>query len=170
MASKPVASASSGSNSPPLVNALLVTSALGYGLWLLVNRGHVSWPPSDWVASLYTVAGCLALVGPVLLLRRNPPGAGLGEHLWLTAGLLVWIFDLAAAWGGHARGLAWATPINSQGLGLTLLAVLAASWRGREGGRDWSWSNVTGWVLGLFWIGLGLASLLPTGTLGVVTR
>jgi hypothetical protein len=170
MASKPDASASGGSISPPLVNALLVAAAIAYGLWLLVHRGQVSWPPTDWLANLYTLAGCLALVGPLVLARRGGAGGGLGEHLWLSAGLLVWIFDLAAAWNGHGRGLAWATPINSQALGLTLLAVLVASWRTRGSGRDWSWANVTGWMLGLFWIGLGLASLLPTRTFSLAIR
>jgi hypothetical protein len=170
MASKPTAPSSGGSISPPLLNALLVAGALAYGLWLLVQRGRVSWPPTDWLANLYTLAGCLALVGPLVLARRDASSGGLGEHLWLTAGLLVWVFDLAGVWNGHTRDLAWATPISSQPLGLTLLAVLVAAWRTRRGGRDWSWPNVTGWVLALFWIGLGLASLLPERTLGLATR
>jgi hypothetical protein len=170
MAPKPPASSSSGSISPPLWNALIVAGALGYGFWLLVDRGRVSWPPSDWLANLYTLAGCLALVGPLVLARRSASGGGLGEHLWLTAGLLVWIFDFAAVWRGQTQGLAWATPIRSQGLGLTLLAVLLAAWRTRGGGRDWSWANVTGWVLGVFWIALGLASLLPARSVGLAGR
>ena len=62
----PVKSAISGHSAAtgPLFNALLLAAAVGYGLLLLVNHGRLSWPPNQLLASLYTVAGCLAVVGP----------------------------------------------------------------------------------------------------------
>ena len=56
----------------PLVNATLLAAAAAFALWLLVARGRVSWPPSDLIASVYTLAGCLALVGQPRLRRRWP--------------------------------------------------------------------------------------------------
>jgi hypothetical protein len=157
--------------SSPLINAALVGVACGYGLWSLVARGRVSWPPHDLLASSYTVAGCLALVGPLVLGRRaGSEGAGLGELLWMTGGLLVWIFDAAAVLRGELRTLAPATPLGVAPMGLTMLAVLLAGWRTHGSGRHWSWTNVTGWLLGLFWVGMGLAALLPVRPTGLVAR
>jgi hypothetical protein len=147
-----------------------MAAALGYGLWVLVGRGRVSWPPNQLLASLYTVAGCLALVGPIVLARGEPGERGLGELLWMTGGLLVWVFDAVSALRGEWRGAGWVTPLGYQTMGLTILAVLLAGWRCRVVGRGWSWTNVTGWVLGLFWVGMGLASLWPARGTGLALR
>src|SRR5205814_152517 len=95
MPAKPLA-AKPAALAPPLVNALLFGAALGCGLWILVTRGRISWPPHELLASAYALAGCLALVGPILLFRRDAAEGGLGDLIWLTGGLLVWVFDLAA--------------------------------------------------------------------------
>lgn len=168
VASKPAAP-SATSPSPPLANGLLLGAALGLGLWTLVDRGRVSWPPGDLLANAYTLAGCLALVGPIVLARREAGAGGLGELLWMTGGLLAWIFDLASAVKGTSAGRAWISPLGTQPMGLTILAVLLAGWRGRAGGRDWSWTNVVGWILGLFWVGMGLATLLDLPGLAAPT-
>ena len=39
------------------------------------------------------MAGCLAIVGPVILYRSGELEGSLGELMWLVGGLLVWIFD-----------------------------------------------------------------------------
>jgi hypothetical protein len=140
-----------------------MAAALACGLWTLVARGRVSWPPNDLLANSYTLAGCLALVGPLVLMRRDAAESGLGDLLWMTGGLLVWMFDIAALLRGGYRSLAWATPLGHEAMGLTILAVLLAGWRMRAGGRAWSWTNVTGWVLGLFWVGMGLTAFLAAG-------
>jgi hypothetical protein len=145
----------------PLMNVWLLGAAIGYGLLILVGRGRVSWPPHELLAGTYTLAGCLALVGPLVLARRGAAEGGLGDLIWMTGGLLVWAFDLAAVLRGEVRMLSWATPLGSQAMGLTILAVLLAGWRTRGGTRNWSWTNVTGWILGLVWVGLGMAALLP---------
>jgi len=153
--------------SPPVRNALLMAAAAGYGLWILVTKGRVSWPPNELLAGAYTLAGCLALVGPAVLFRREGAGGGggLGELLWMTGGLLIWVFDVAAAARGELRTLSWATPLGVQGMGLTMLAVLLAGWRTRGGSRDWSWTNVTGWLLGLFWVGMAVTTFVPARAL-----
>ena len=158
------------SASSPLLNVALLSAAVGYGLLVLVGRGRVSWPPRELLAGSYTLAGSFALVGPVVLARRKSAEAGLGDLLWMTGGLLVWIFDLTALLRGEVRTLSWATPLGSQAMGLTILAVLLAGWRIRGGTRNWSWTNVTGWILGLFWVGMGLASLLPARIAGLAPR
>ena len=176
MASKraPYRSASSPSTvspaSGPVFNALLLCAAVGYGLSILVDRGKLAWPPNQLLASLYTVAGCLALVGPIVLARGEAGEAALGELLWMTGGLLVWVFDGVSLLRGEWRSAAWATPLGYQTMGLTMLAVLLAGWRCRVSGRAWSWTNVTGWVLGLFWVGMAGVSMYSGRGVGVALR
>jgi hypothetical protein len=144
-----------------MANALLIGAALVCGLGILVARGRVGWPPHHLLASLYTVAGCVALVGPVVLARAQAAEGGLGELLWMAGGLLVWVYDAAAVVRGQWRTVSWVTPLDHQTMGLTVLAVLLAGWRCRVGGRSWSWTNITGWALGLFWVGMAVATWLP---------
>lgn len=152
------------STSSPVTTAVLLAGALALGLSTLVSRGRMSWPPTQLLASLFTVAGCLALVGPILFAtRRGQPAGGLGELLWLAGGLIVWVFDGAALLRGEWRSIPWATPLGVQTMGLTILAVGLAGWRWRSSARDWSWTNVTGWLLGLFWVGMGLWTMAPSG-------
>ncbi len=159
-AARPAASAAIPS---PLTNALLVTAAISYGLWLLVDRGRMAWPPSELLSGTYTLAGCLALIGPVVLARRERSEGGLGELVWMSGGLLVWTYDLAAVVRGAIRSVSWATPLPPQTMGLTILAVLLAGLRLQGAGRSWSWTNVVGWLLGLFWVSVSLATFLPGG-------
>ena len=164
------APASSAGSASPALNVILLGSAAAYGLWLLVSRGRMSWPPSDLVANLYTVAGCLALVGPAVLLRRDPGESGVGETVWLTGGVLIWIFNIAALAKGEGRWATVATPISAGMMGLIILAVGVAAWRGRAGTKSWSWTNVAGWGLGIFWVGLALATLAPGNPVRLAMR
>ena len=151
----------------PVLNAALIGGSLAYGVWLLVQGGRLTWPPGPLLAGAYTVAGCLGLVGPVVLARgqgdRDRSQAGLGEVVWMTGGLLIWAFDLAALATGEWRQNAWATPLGVRAMGLTALAVMVSGWRLGRDGRSWQWTNVLGWGLGLFWIVMGLATLWPGG-------
>jgi hypothetical protein len=117
------------------------------------------------LSSLSTVAGSLALVGPLILARSTEIEGSLGELGWLTAGLLVWLFDIAAVVRGQWGTIHWATPLSDRTLGLTILAVLMAGWKCGLAVRNWSWTNVTGWLLSAFWVGMALGSslLLPAG-------
>lgn len=171
MASKraPVKS-SQPTSSSPVVNAALVGLASTYALWLLVSRGRVSWPPSDLISNTYTVAGCIALVGPLVLLRREGSETGVGDTLWLTGGLLVWVFNVASWIRGEGKLASLPTPVASSTMGLVILAVVVAAWRSRTGSRSWSWTNVTGWSLGVFWIGLAFATLMPGNPVRLAMR
>jgi hypothetical protein len=164
--------AAAPSASTPLFNMLALLVALGYGVWLLVARGRLSWPPHELLASATTIAGALALVGPLVLARREAGEGGLGDLVWLTGGILIWVFNGAGVLQGVARPASWVAPLGARAMGLTILAVLLAGWRLRSAGasgRAWSWTNVTGWVLGLFWVGMALASFLPSRTTGLAT-
>ena len=88
----------------------------------------------------------------------------------MAGGLLIWIFDGAAIARGEARTLAWATPLGSQTMGLMILAIGLAAWRCRVGRSNWSWTNVMGWSLGIFWVAPAATSLLPSRTLGLAIR
>src|SRR4051812_22643667 len=155
------ASSTSSPGTGPVFNAVLLGAALSYALAILVDRGKLSWPPTQLLASLYTVAGCLALVGPIVLARAESGEGGLGELLWMTGGLLVWVFDALALLRGEWQTAALVTPLGYQTMGMTILAVWLAGWRCRVAGRGWSWTNVTGWVLGLFWVGMAVAATWP---------
>ena len=87
-----------------MTNAILLTAALGWGFSLLIQRGRLTWPPLALLSSLSTLAGCLALVGPLILARSGGKEGSLGELVWLTGGLLVWLFDIAAALQGSGAG------------------------------------------------------------------
>lgn len=154
----------------PWTTAILLGSALSGGIGTLVARGRLAWPPTELLANAYTVAGCLALVGPILLRRKGAGDVGLGDLVWMAGGLLIWVFDAAALARGEARTLAWATPLGYQSMGLMILAVALAAWRCRVGGAGWTWTNVTGCTLGAFWVAMGAATLLPPRTLGLVLR
>ena len=53
---------------------------------------------------------------------------------------------------------------------MTILAVLVAGWRCRLGVRNWSWTNVTGWALGLFWVGMALSTTWTGRAAGLASR
>jgi hypothetical protein len=163
--SRSAPSSAPSTSSSPLANALLVAAALGAGVAMLVTRGRMSWPPNQLLSSIFTVAGCLAMVGPIVMARVDGGDRGLGELLWMTGGLLVWVFDVVAMVRGDWRTVSWATPLGAQTMGLTILAVLLAGWRCRLVGRNWSWTNVTGWLLGIYWVGMALFTFLPQRTM-----
>jgi hypothetical protein len=143
-----------------IINAILVGAAILWGVTLLVRHGRVTWPPLALLSSLATVAGCLALVGPIILFRAPDIQGSLGELGWLSAGLLIWLFDLVAVLQGQGRAVHWATPVSDRTLGLVVLAVLLAGWKCGLAHRNWSWTNVAGWMLCIFWVAMALCSWL----------
>jgi hypothetical protein len=169
-ASRSTSTSNSAATASPLTNAILVVGAFGMGLSLLVSQRRMTWPPNQLLSSIFTVAGCLAMIGPVVMARGDSGDRGLGELLWMTGGLLVWVFDVVALARGDWRSMSWATPLESQTMGLMILAVLLAGWRCRLVGRNWSWTNVTGWILGLYWVGMALATFLPERALFASSR
>jgi hypothetical protein len=168
-ASQPTPSASSAS---AITNALMIGAAMLGGVSLLVQRGRLTWPPYALLSSLATLAGCLALVGPVILFRAGEIEGSLGELGWLTAGLLIWILDIAAVLQGQWKTMQWATPLSDRTLGLTILAVLVAGWKCGLARRSWSWTNVAGWMLSAFWVGMAVGSwlLAPAARASLATR
>ena len=142
------------------------------GAALLVQKGRLTWPPYQLLSSLSTLAGCLALVGPLILIRSGEIEGSLGELLWLTGGLLVWFFDIEAVVQGRWKTMPWATPLNDRTLGLAILAVLLAGWKCGLADRNWSWTNVTGWLLSAFWVGMAFCSwfLVPAVRAGLAAR
>jgi hypothetical protein len=155
---------SAASSHRPFINALLVGGALLWGVCLLVQNGRLTWPPYHLLSSLSTVAGCLALVGPFILLRSAESPPSLGELIWLTAGLLVWFFDTEAVLRGQWRSLHWTSPLPEKTMGLTVMAVLLAGWKCGMGDWKWSWTNLTGWILSAFWIGMAVSSWVLAGS------
>jgi hypothetical protein len=163
---------SASASNPAIANALLVGAALLCGAGLLVQKGRLTWPPYQLLASLSTLAGCLAMVGPLILIRSAEIEGSLGELLWLTGGLLVWFFDIEAVMQGHWKTIPWATPLQDRTLGLAILAVLLAGWKCGLADRNWSWTNVTGWLLSAFWVGMAFYSwfLTPAVRSALATR
>ena len=96
----------------------------------------------------------------MILFRSGELEGSLGELGWLTAGLLVWIFDIVAVLQGQWKTIHWATPLSERTLGLIILAVLLAGWRCGLAQWNWSWTNVAGWMLSAFWVGMAVCSWL----------
>lgn len=166
----PAPKSSRGRGSFPVANTLLVAVAASYAVYLLVSRGRLNWNLQEFLTASYTLSGCLALVGPLVLLRPGMgAGSGLGDLTWLTGGLLIWIFNVANLVQGEGPRQAWITPLGATTMGLTILAVMIAGWKSRGAGTL-SWTNLTGWVLGLFWVGLSFYTLWPAGVIGVAVR
>jgi hypothetical protein len=161
----------SGSN-PAIANALLIAASLACAGALLVQKGRLTWPPFQLLSSLSTLAGCLAMVGPLILIRSGEIEGSLGELMWLTGGLLVWFFDVEAVVQGRWNTMTWATPLNDRTLGLAILAVLLAGWKCGLADRNWSWTNVTGWILSAFWVGMAFVSwfLVPAWRSSLAAR
>ncbi len=111
-----------------------------------MRGGRLTWPPYALLSSLSTLAGCLALVGPLILIRNGAISGSLGELVWLTGGLLVWVFDIEGILRGQWRSMHWATPLHDRAMGLTILAVLLAGWKCGMASWKWSWTNLTGSV------------------------
>lgn len=151
---------SSPSSGSAVANAVLIAAAVGWGLTLLVQRGRLTWPPYGLLSSLATLAGCLAIVGPIILFRSTDIQGSLGELVWLTAGVSIWLFDLVALVQGQWRTIHWATPLSDRTLGLIVLAVIVAGWKCGLAQRNWSWTNVAGWMLSAFWVGMAICSWL----------
>jgi hypothetical protein len=166
------ATRSTSTSNPAIANALLIGAAFLFGAWLLVQKGRLTWPPYQLLASLSTLAGCLALVGPFILIRSGEIEGSLGELLWLTGGLLIWFCDIEAIIQGNWRTTPLATPLHDRMLGLAILAVLLAGWKCGLADRNWSWTNVTGWLLSGFWVGMALCSwfLAPAIRAGIASR
>lgn len=155
---------SASSSNRPIINALLVAAALLWGAGLLVQRGRLTWPPYQLLSSLSTVAGCLALVGPLVLVGAAEAPGSLGELVWLTAGLLVWLLDIEAMLRGEWRSVQWATPLPERTMGLTIMAVLLAGWKSGMAHWKWSWTNLTGWILSAFWVSMAFSSWFLTSS------
>ncbi|RUL89003.1 hypothetical protein [Tautonia sociabilis] len=151
----------SSASSSPALNAALVLAAVGYGTMLLVDRRELSWPPRELLSSLATLAGCLAMVGPLLLWRKGAGEGTVGELTWMVGGLILWAFDLSALAVGRTRGMDWAAPVAPELLGPVILAVMVGGWRTGRTAWSWTWTSVTGWLLGLIWVGMGALAMLP---------
>jgi hypothetical protein len=155
-----------------ITNALIVAVALLWGTSLLIQKGRLTWPPYELLASFSTLAGCLALAGPLILARTGQTDGTLGHLMWLVGGLLLWIVNLEGVLQGEWRNLHWATPLPDRTLGLTTLAVLIAGWKCGLTHWNWSWTNVTGWILGTFWVAMACGSwlLAPVWRAGLQAR
>lgn len=151
-------SVTTGSSAQPLWNAAIMAAAIVAAFWLLVARNRLSWPPKELLAGATTLAGCLALAGPLVELRRGDQERGVGDLAWLASGFLLWVFDLQTAFRGAARGWNWTNPLGTQSMGLTMLAIVLAGRFHTRGGPQWTWTNILGWSLAVFWIGVGFSA------------
>jgi hypothetical protein len=147
-----------GQASTALFNAVILTGAVGLGLWLLVARGLMAWPPHRLLASAGTLAGCVAFCGPIVLVRRGRADAALGDLIWMTGGVLIWVHAGLALTSGTFRLDQAATPLAPKAMAIVVGTMLIAGWLVHGTGRSWNWTNVLGWLLGVFWLTLGLIS------------
>ena len=89
-------------------------------------HGDLALPVLRDVALAVSPGECLALVGPLILARSGKSSGSLGELVWMTGGLLIWIFDVVGMASGTVKWADWATPLGERTMGLIILAVLLA--------------------------------------------
>jgi hypothetical protein len=168
---KPNSGGGNGASSSPWGIVLLLAGSVGAAAWALVQRGGMEWPPRELISGAFTITGGLALAGPIALwLRGSGDDRGLGERIWMTCGLLAWLFNIAGAVQGDVRPNTLISPIPPITLGLFALAIALGGWKGRSDATNWSWTNVLGWMLGLFWIGLAAWTLFPDSSTPALAR
>jgi hypothetical protein len=160
------AGARRGASSSAARNAAVIVASLAVGAWALVARGQLSWPPMRLLSALSTLSGCLALAGPIVFARHDRSRAGVGDLVWLNAGVLAWLYGLSAAARGTLAAERLLDPMGPVALGLAALASMIAGWRIYGPGAGWTWTNVTGWILGVFWVFGGGLALLPSSASG----
>jgi hypothetical protein len=86
----------------------------------------------------------------------------------MVGGILVWLHSGLALLAGNFKLAAAPTPLSSQAMATVIGTVMIATWLLNGTGRSWTWTNILGWLLGGFWVGLGVASY--TGALQSVAR
>lgn len=157
-------SAKPGSQSKPIANLVILSISLVAFLRLAIARHWIDWPPSQIGPILSALAGWIALTGPWILYRHeeNAGGMGVGDRVWMTSGLALWIALAANVARGRIPNLQSAvTTLGAQELALLAGATLAGGLLARPAATRWTWTNLMGWFLALAWIS---ASALPTGT------
>lgn len=142
-----------GEGASPLWNAAVVGAAVAFAAWsVFARRGGSAWAWRELLTTITTVAGCLAIAGPFVLFRRGGDEQGVGDLAWMTSGLLILIFDLAAVVQGAPRSHNWVNPIEIRSMGLIVLAVLLAGRHQRGAEPLWTWTNVLGWLQSATWL------------------
>ena len=114
------------------------------GTYRGILAGVAVGPFTPGVVVNHAIAEQFAEIGVILLLF----GIGLRFHLE----------ELIAVWRIALPGALIQSTVSTAALawGLHLLG--------------WTWTNVTGWVLGLFWILSAAATLVPARSIGLVSR
>ncbi len=155
------------SESAPLWNAVLVVGAIALAGYVLVVRGALSWPPHELTGSIGIVAGCLTLIGPLVLWgRRGEAGASLGDHAWMTCGVAAWLFALARWSIGGAPSLDWTAPVAPWVIGGVAASTACSGWRIAGLRPAWTWTGVLGASLAVYWVVAGLAECIGRGASG----
>lgn len=165
--SKTSSAARSTQGSAAYFNVVVLSGAMSLGLWLLVSRGLIAWPPMRLLGSLATVVGCIAACGPIVLVRRGKRELATGDLLWMVGGILVWVHAALALLAGTFRLELVPTPLAPSVMGTFIGTVLIAGWLLNGGSQNWTWTNVIGWMLGCFWVGLGLATVMGVGSIPI---
>jgi hypothetical protein len=156
-------SSKSSSGSRPFVNLVIISISLGAFLRLAVARGWVDWPPTQIGPILTAFAGWVALTGPWILFRHEEQsgGMGVGDRVWITCGLALWIALGMNLAGGRMPSLQSITSaIGPKEMAVLAAATLAGGILARPSGSSWTWTNITGWLLAICWL---TAAALPTG-------
>ncbi|MCY2936089.1 MAG: hypothetical protein WCJ40_20140 [Planctomycetota bacterium] len=150
--------------SKPMANLVILgISILLFGR-LGISRGWISWPPSHLSAILAAFAGWIALTGPFVLFRyeEQSGGMGLGDRVWITSGLFLWIrHGLELSAGRIPSFESLATAVASKEMAIIAMACLVGGMLTRPKQTHWTWTNLMGWALTLSWI---TSAAMPSGS------
>lgn len=152
------------SMSRPFLNLLILSGAVILFVKVGIRQGWIQWPPANLGSILASLAGWIALAGPLILFRHEEQtgGMGIGDRVWVTTGFLLWLKIAIQLFTGRFPSIeAVATIVGPTDMALISMACLAGGLIGRPKSSHWTWTNLVGWGLSLCWLS---AVFLPADT------
>lgn len=139
----------------PVMNLVIMLLAFFFFGRLGVSRGWIVWPPSNLAQMLAAFAGWVAIAGPFVLFRSEDAsgGMGLGDRVWMTTGVVIWIRFLLQLLSGRLP--AWnemATSVSVTDLSVLAAACIVGGSLTRPRQMHWTWTNIMGWTIALAWL------------------
>lgn len=141
--------------SKPVLNLMILTGAGILFVRVGIRQGWIDWPPTQLGKILATLAGWIALAGPLVLFRHEEQAGsmGVGDRVWITTGLLLWLkLSLQIGTGNLPSVEAVTTLIDSRDMALVSAACLIGGMMGKPKNSHWTWTNLVGWGMSVCWM------------------
>jgi len=139
----------------PVANLAIMSLAIFFFGRLGITRGWIEWPPSNLGMMLAAFSGWVALAGPFVLFRyeENSGGMGLGDRVWMTSGMLIWLrFALELVSGRVPSWNGIATSVSPTELSVLAAASVLGGMLAKPKQTHWTWTNLMGWGIAMAWL------------------